>query len=50
MIKILKCSGGWWAVLVWDPFRGDWCLWWSGSKNERDVLRVVRGLMNYKRG
>ena len=48
-MKIFKTLSGWWVVLVWDPFRGDFSLWWSGSKKLEDVRRVVADLMRYER-
>lgn len=47
--KIFKTVSGWWVVLVWDPFRNDYTLFWSGSKKLEDVRRVVADLMRYER-
>lgn len=48
-MKIFKTLSGWWVVLVWDPFRNDYTLFWSGSKKLEDVRRVVADLRKSER-
>lgn len=47
--KIIQTGAGWYAVMVWDVARGDWSLWWSGSRNREDAEREEAALLSYKR-
>lgn len=46
-IKVFRTSGGWWSVMVWDPVRNDYSLWWSGSKCNEDMKKIVLDLLKY---
>ena len=48
-IKTFRTVCGWWVVMVWDPMRNDFSLWWSGSKKSEDMKRVVRDLLHCKK-
>lgn len=48
-IKVFRTVGGWWAVMVWDPVKNDYFLWWSGSKKTEDMKRVVCNLLEYRK-